>query len=48
MSREGWGVEMMNQHEQAIGERRLMQLGLGGQTAQQPKPERAKTNQTKV
>jgi hypothetical protein len=45
MSKDGWGVEKMIQHEQAIGERRLMQLGLG---PNQPKPEKAKTNDTKA
>lgn len=32
ISKEGWGVDRMIQHEQAISEKRMMQLGLKPQT----------------
>lgn len=43
ISKEGWGVDRMIAHEQAISEKRMMQLGLkpqgeqGGSKGEQPK-----------
>ena len=37
ISKEGWGVDRMIQYEQAIGEKRIMQLGLRPQDQQKDK-----------